>query len=49
VLAHEIGHHADWPQYRHPTEKGNYLNFGKGRDHYSDDVLQNMCGKSMQF
>ncbi len=49
VLAHEIGHHADWPQYRHPTEKGNYLNFGKGRDHYSDDVLQNMCSKSMQF
>jgi hypothetical protein len=49
VLAHEIGHHADWPQYRHPTEKGNYLNFGKGRDHYSPDVLQNMCGKSMQF
>ena len=49
VLAHEIGHHADWPQYRHPTEKGNYLNFGKGRDHYSPDVLQNMCSKSMQF
>jgi hypothetical protein len=49
VLAHEIGHHADWPQYRHPTEKGNYLNFGKARDHYSPDVLQNMCSKSMQF
>ena len=49
VLAHEIGHHADWPQYRHPTEKGNYLNFGKGRDHYSPDVLQNMCSKPMQF
>jgi hypothetical protein len=49
VLAHEIGHHADWPQYRHPTEKGNYLNFGKNRDHYSPDVLQNMCSKDMQF
>jgi hypothetical protein len=49
LLAHEIGHHAEWPQYRHPTEKGNYMGFGKGRDHYSDDVLQNMCSKSMQF
>jgi hypothetical protein len=49
LLAHEIGHHAEWPQYRHPSEKGNYMGFGKGRDHYSDDVLQNMCSKSMQF
>jgi hypothetical protein len=49
VLAHELGHHADWPQYRHPTEPRNYLNFGKGRDHYFPDVLQNMCSKDFQF
>lgn len=50
VLAHELGHHADWPQYRHADqEPGNYLAFGKGRDHYWPDVLQNMCSKSFQF
>jgi len=49
VLAHELGHHADWPKYRHPTEPHNYLNFGKGRDHYFPDVLDQMCSKSFQF
>src|SRR4051794_22405959 len=49
VLAHELGHHADWPLYRHPTEPKNYLNFGKDRDHYFPDVLDKMCSKSFQF
>jgi hypothetical protein len=56
VLAHELGHHAGRPQPNDPTPYGheeydahNYMNYGQGRDHYRNELLDRMCGISFQF
>jgi hypothetical protein len=56
VLAHELGHHAgrklsaDSTEYGHEEyDKGNYMNYGKNRDHYRSELLDRMCGISFVF
>lgn len=56
VLAHELGHHAgrrlsaDSAEYGHEEyDKGNYMNYGKNRDHYRSELLDRMCGISFVF
>jgi hypothetical protein len=56
VLAHELGHHAgrrlspDSAEYGHEEyDKGNYMNYGRNRDHYRNELLDRMCGISFQF
>ena len=56
VFAHELGHHAgrrlspDSAEYGHEEyDKGNYMNYGRNRDHYRNELLDRMCGISFPF
>lgn len=56
VLAHELGHHAGQPQPGDPStwgheehDKGNFMNYGAGRNHYRSELLARFGWVPFQF